>query len=120
MSKIFSEKQYAEWFQQIKGQIKRAQIKAALSANTEMIELYWFIGKSIIDKQETEKWGSAVVERLSRDLKNDFPEMTGFSRTNLFAMQQFYLFYESQDQIVPQLVGQIPWGHTRLIINKIN
>jgi len=113
------EKDYLNWLHEIKTKIKSAQIKAALSANSEMIALYWDLGKSIIEKQEVEKWGSAVVEKLSRDLKREFPEMTGFSRTNLFAMRQFYLFYKDGAEFVPQLVGQIPWGHSRLIISKI-
>ena len=64
-------------------------------------------------------WGNSVVEKLSADLKNQLDNVTGFSRTNLFAMRQFYQFYKSHGEFVPQLVGQIPWGHNRLILNKI-
>ncbi len=113
------DKEYSNWLKEIKQQIQSAQIKAALSANLEMIELYWSIGKSIIKKQETHEWGSSVVEQLSRDLKKEFPDVSGLSRTNLFAMRQFYLFYKDVTEFVPQLVGQIPWGHTRLIISKV-
>ncbi len=119
MNTIISEKDYIVWLAEIKTKIKSAQIKAALSANAEMISLYWDLGRPIVEKQEYEKWGTAVVERLSRDLKKEFPEMTGFSRTNLFAIRQFYLFYYCGTEFVPQPVGQIPWGHTRLIIGKI-
>lgn len=116
--KIF-EKEYTDWLKEVKTKIKSAQIKAALSANSEMIALYWDIGKSITEKQEYNHWGSSVVERLSKDLKREFPEMSGFSRTNLFAMRQFYLFYKNSSELVQQLVGLIPWGHTYLIISKI-
>ena len=114
-----SEKKYLVWLQEIKHQIKTAQIKAALSASFEMIQLYWNIGQSIVEKQEIQKWGSSVVEKLSKDLRKEFPDVSGLSRTNLFAMRQFYLFYRENSEFVPQLVGQIPWGHTRLIISKI-
>jgi predicted nuclease of restriction endonuclease-like (RecB) superfamily len=119
MALLIPDKEYIYWLSEIKSKIKSAQIKAALAANSEMIALYWDLGKSIIEKQEVEKWGSSVVERLSRDLKREFPEMNGFSRTNLFAMRQFYLFYKNSPQFVQQVVGQIPWGHTYLIISRI-
>lgn len=117
--KSISEKAYLNWLKEIKHQIQSAQIKAVLSASLELIELYWSIGRSIVEKQENKKWGSSVVEKLSKDLKKEFPDVSGLSRTNLFAMRQFYLFYRGNFEFVPQLVGQIPWGHTRLIISKI-
>ncbi len=115
----FNEIEYINWLNDLKIQIKSAQIKSALSANFEMIQLYWYIGKSIVEKQEIQKWGTSVVERLSNDLKKEFPDSNGFSRTNLFAMRQFFLFYKNKSEIIPQVVGQLPWGHTRLIIGKI-
>ncbi len=111
--------EYSEWLSSIKVQIHHAQIKASLSVNNELISLYWEIGKSIVEKQELQNWGNSVVEKLSNDLKNQLENVTGFSRTNLFAMRQFYLFYKSHGEKVPQLAGQIPWGHNRLILNKI-
>lgn len=111
--------EYQEWLRLIKAQIYQAQIKAALSVNSELINLYWGIGQSIIEQQEIKNWGNSVVEQLSADLKNQLENVTGFSRTNLFAMRQFYQFYKPHGEKVPQLVGQIPWGHNRLILNKI-
>jgi len=110
--------EYIEWLNSIKVQIHQAQIKAALSVNSELINLYWEIGKSIVEKQEIKNWGNSVVEKLSNDLKNQLENVNGFSRTNLFAMRQFYQFYKSHSEKVPQLVGQIPWGHNRLILNR--
>jgi predicted nuclease of restriction endonuclease-like (RecB) superfamily len=115
----FPEKDYTIWLHEIKSQIKSSQIKAVLSAQSELIKLYWYIGKSIVSQQEANNWGSSVVERLSKDLNSEFPDMTGFSRTNLFAMRQFYIFYKNHFEFIPQLVGQIPWGHNRLILDKI-
>jgi predicted nuclease of restriction endonuclease-like (RecB) superfamily len=84
-----------------------------------MLALYWDLGKAIVEKSTQAGWGNAVVEQLSKDLTQGFPTLKGFSRTNLYAMRSWYLFYGEQDPIVPQLVGQIPWGHNRLIIDKI-
>jgi len=104
--------EYLEWLNSIKVQIHQAQIKAALSVNSELINLYWNIGKSIVEQQEIKSWGNSVVEKLSNDLKNQLDNVTGFSRTNLFAMRQLFLFYKQHNKKVPQLVGQIPWGIT--------
>jgi predicted nuclease of restriction endonuclease-like (RecB) superfamily len=111
--------EYSDWLNSIKVQIHNSQIKAALSVNAELISLYWNIGKSIVEKQEIQGWGNSVVEKLSKDLKTHLNNINGFSRTNLFAMRQLYLFYKQHSEFVPQAVGQIPWGHNRLILNKI-
>ncbi len=99
---------YSEWFGQLKAKIRKSQIQAALSANRELILLYWDIGKELVEKQEKQVWGNAVVEHLSLDLKSEFPNLKGFSRRNLFYMKSFYLFYHSRFEEVQQLVAQIP------------
>jgi predicted nuclease of restriction endonuclease-like (RecB) superfamily len=96
-------------------------LKAAISVNKELLSLYWDIGKSISSKFIQSKWGSSVVEKLSTDLKNEFPNQKGFSRSNLFSMKQWFDFYSSSDielEKIQQLVGQIPWGHNLAIITK--
>jgi len=108
-------KEYIEWLNNLKNKIGKAQIKAAISVNSELIKLYWEIGKELFDKQD---WGNAVVETLSKDLKNEFSTMKGFSRRNLFYMKSFYSFYKSDLEKVQQLVAQIPWGHNIKIISK--
>lgn len=110
---------YEEFFSDLKTRIRSAQIKAALSVNREMIAVYWEIGKGIVERQEKAGWGDAVVERLAGDLRHEFPEMKGFSRSNIFGMRQFYLTYKSDSEFVQQLVGQIPWGHHQVIIAKV-
>lgn len=77
---------------------------------------YW---KDISEKQEKSAWGSRFIEQVAIDLKNEFPEMKGFSRRNLYAIRQWYKLYSSNYAIVPQVVVQIPLGHNRLIISKI-
>lgn len=90
---------YKNWIASLKDKIRSAQIKAALSVNEQMIMLYWDIGKSIIEKQQEHNWGSKIVELMATDLKRELPDTNGFSRTNLFAMRKFYLFYATSKLI---------------------
>lgn len=101
---------YSSFFKQVKERIAGAQIKASLAVNRELVELYWQIGSSLLAKQEREGWGAKTIEKLARDLKEAFPDMKGFFRTNISYMVQFAKFY-ADEAIVQQAVGQIPWGH---------
>jgi len=97
---------YKNWIASLKDKIRSAQIKAALSVNEQMIMLYWDIGKSIFEKQQEHNWGSKIVEQMAIDLKRELPDTNGFSRTNLFAMRKFYLFYATSE-LVHQVGGQL-------------
>lgn len=109
---------YKHWLQELKQRIRQSQIKAAVRVNTALLELYWSIGADIVDRQVEEKWGSGVIPQLSADLRAEFPEMQGFSTTNLWYIKKWYLFYSQEDIKLPQVVGEIPWGHNREIITK--
>ena len=74
---------YAELLEGIKTQVRAARIRAALSVNRELIELYWEIGRSIVERQDAEGWGKSVVDRLARDLQAEFPGNSGFSPSNV-------------------------------------
>jgi len=100
------DKDYYEWINELKSKIRSAQIKASIAVNQEMLLLYWDIGQSIVEKQSQFAWGSKIVEQMAKDLKDELPDTNGFSRTNLFAMRKFYLFYKDSD-IVQQLAGQL-------------
>lgn len=113
------ETSYKEWFEQLKLKIQSAQLKAAIAVNSQLLQLYWDLGREIVQKQSQATWGDAVLEQLSVDLRLNFPDITGFSKRNLYAIRQWYLFYSQQFEFVPQPVAQIPWGHNRLIISKI-
>lgn len=113
-----SDKTYKKWLEEIKQKIKTAQLKAAVSANSSLIDLYWDSDKEIIEKQKESSWGDSVLEQLSLDLKLSFPDIKGFSRRNLYAIRQWYLFYSQKFEIVPQAVAQIPWGHNRLVLQS--
>ncbi|MCC7453078.1 MAG: hypothetical protein IT222_02840 [Crocinitomix sp.] len=100
------EKEYIDWIHELKIKIRAAQLKANIAVNEEMLILYWEIGKSIIEKQNQFAWGSKIVEQMAKDLKRELPETNGFSRTNLFEMRKFYLFYKDS-KLVHQLGGQL-------------
>ena len=98
---------------------QRAQLKAAASTNLILIELYWELGREIIDRQLQFNWGDNFLEQLSTDLRHLFPEISGFSRRNLYAIRQWYLFFSAKFEIVPQPVAQLPWSYQRLIVSKV-
>jgi predicted nuclease of restriction endonuclease-like (RecB) superfamily len=126
---LIHDKNYKAWLADIKSKIRNAQLKAAVAVNTQLLEFYWELGADIIEKQKNAKWGDGLVDQLSKDLSAEFPEMKGFSRSNLMYIRQWYLFYSGGTPIVQQPVGQlaqqpvalitqIPWGHNIAIISK--
>ena len=119
MSLIISEiEKYNSFLVDIKTQIKLSQQKAFNAVNQEMISLYFNIGKMINTWQKELGWGAKVVDKLSLDILNEFPTMSGFSTRNLKLMVQFYKEY-SNDEFVQPIVAQIPWTHNIILIQKI-
>jgi len=122
---------YKDWLYQVKTKIQSSQIKAAIAVNTALVSLYWDLGKMIGEKQQESNWGDGLINQLARDLKAEFPELKGFSVSNLKYCRQFFLFYaephlirqqavaQSTDEISQQLVGQIPWSHNILIFSRL-
>lgn len=108
---------YATLLAQAKAAVRDAQVRAHLAVNRELIGLYWQLGRLILTRQEAEGWGTKVVERLSADLRAEFPQMKGLSRSNLHYMRAFA---EAWPEIVPQPVGQLPWGHIRELLDKLH
>lgn len=126
---------YKIWLNELKSRVRSVQLKAAMTVNSQLLEFYWELGKTISEKQTI--WGSHFLENLSKDLQSEFPEMKGFSVTNLKYCKLFFNYFskspqlgdEMENQFSPQLgdefisqknhkinhsVFQIPWGH----INK--
>ncbi|MCT7485378.1 PDDEXK nuclease domain-containing protein [Aliarcobacter cryaerophilus] len=117
--------EYKQFLFDIKSKIQSAQLKAHIKVNEEMLKLYWEIGSMIISKQKESFWGDKILENISKDLKEEFPSLQGFSLRNIHYMKKWVLFYsnsqQSVDEIVQQLVAQIfqiPWGHNIHIISK--
>jgi predicted nuclease of restriction endonuclease-like (RecB) superfamily len=109
---------FAVWIAALKTRIRTVRNKLAFSLNTQILELYWEIGREIAEKQEKSGWGSGFIEQIAAELKHEFPEIKGFSRRNVYAILQWYKFYAVKYPFVPHDVAQIPWGHNRLIITK--
>jgi predicted nuclease of restriction endonuclease-like (RecB) superfamily len=109
---------YAGWLADIKARVVAARQRAALAANAELIRLYWQIGCDILQRQSAQGWGSKVIERLARDLREAFPDMKGFSRANLLYMRAFAEAWDGAE-IVQQLAGQLPWWHNVLLITRL-
>ena len=115
-----------------KGKIRVSQLKAAVTVNKALIRFYWELGQSINQKQT--EWGTKFLENLSKDLRSEFPEMKGFSVTNLKYCRMFYEYFPTSisgankatkspqpgDELKTHPVFNLPWGHIKLIITKIS
>lgn len=124
---------YKNWITELKNKIRATQIKASIAVNSALIFFYWELGKMISEKQTA--YGTSFLNQVSKDLKAEFPEMNGFSVTNLRYCKAFYnlisippqLGGESKNSNHPQaggvllnsLIFQIPWGHIKILIDKI-
>ncbi len=115
--------EYTQILSKIKRYIKQAQTKALLSVNSELLKMYWNIGKTISIQQKINGWGSQTIEKLANDIQNSFPGIEGFSRSNIFRMQAFYGAYEIVAQAARQLeklpMFNIPWWHNVVLLQKI-
>ena len=127
MDDIINTTDYKDWLQSLKRRIQQSQIKAAIQVNSELLSLYWQMGKDIVEKQAQAKWGDGFLQTLSADLSKMFPKMKGFSERNLRYCKKFYLFYNQKNIFLHQLgaempddffLFQIPWRHQVEIITK--
>jgi predicted nuclease of restriction endonuclease-like (RecB) superfamily len=112
---VSTHKEYTAWLAGLKEQIRSARVKASLSVNKELIHLYWGIGQQIVQQRSIQNWGAKVIEQLAKDLRHDFPEMGGFSGSNLKYMARFAEAWP-EGLIGQQLVDQLPWGHNIQIV----
>lgn len=126
------DQEYKNWLLELKSKIKSVQVKAAITVNSALIGFYWELGKMISEKENI--WGSKLIEQVSKDLNDAFPEMKGLSSSNLKYCKRFYNFYFSSigqqavdqsqltinqpNELMQQLVAQIPWGHNIFIFSK--
>ncbi|MHB8695721.1 MAG: PDDEXK nuclease domain-containing protein [Solirubrobacteraceae bacterium] len=112
---------YSQLLDDIKGRIRSARVGAALAVNRALIELYWEIGREILRLRSDEGWGTKISARLAADLRREFPDMTGLSRTNLHYMRSFAEAWPEADaEIVQRVVEQLPWGHNITLLTKLD
>ncbi len=116
MTNLTSES-YGALLGQIKDRIRSAQLAALRSVNRELIELYWDIGRLILQRQQGETWGRGIVENLARDLRTEFPGISGFSAANLWRIKNFYEEYRADEKLAP-LVREISWSKNLVIFER--
>lgn len=109
---------YKNLLQDLKERVRQARLKAALAVNSELVLLYWNIGSEILSRQTTKGWGSKVIEQLSADLKQEFPDMKGFSTRNLKYMRTFAESW-MEKTIVQGVLAQLTWYHNIALIEKL-
>jgi predicted nuclease of restriction endonuclease-like (RecB) superfamily len=135
---------YQDYLAQLKERIRSAQVKAALAVNRELVLLYWGIGRDILQRQAQQGWGTKVIDQLAKDLKQEFPEMSGFSSRNLKYMRAFAEAYPdglivqqaaaqitdepiveqaagqiTGEQVVQAVLSRIPWFHNCVLLDKV-
>ena len=135
-----ADKDYIEWLSDVKTRFRQCQIKASIRVNTTMLEFYWSIGRDLVALRAEERWGAGVVKQFALDMRQTFPDATGFSHTNVKYMKQWYSFYFEQfakshqvdgqltatgksHQVggqleMPEALGQVPWKHHVYIVSK--
>ena len=145
-----ADKEYVEWLADVKARFRQNQIKASIRVNTAMLEFYWSIGRDLVALRAEERWGTGVVKQFALDMQQAFPDITGFSLTNVKYMKRWYLFYNERDaksqrlvdqmshQVddllqkeeigqrpvdllgMPEIFGQVPWGQHIDIVSNCN
>ena len=117
MNKIFINSNYKNFLADIKERIYKAQYEALKQVNKQLIELYWDIGKMIVERQNEYGWGKSIVQNLAKDLQKEFPGIKGFSIDNFWRMRKFYLRYRANEKLAP-LVQVISWSKNIVIMEK--
>lgn len=117
--------EYKQFIKSIKDRVRQAQIKASVKVNTVLLKFYWELGEDIIEKQKTATWGSGFLQQISKDLMREFPEIKGFSLSNIQYIRRWVLFYTKSGTACAtftpksiELLLNIPWGHNRVITSK--
>lgn len=110
---------YADWLSQLKRDITQSQQRAALSVNAELVQLYGRIGRDILQRQSEQGWGAKVINRLAQDLKDAFPDMRGWSSSNLKYMR-FFAQHCPDGQFGQQAADQLPWFHILTLLTQVD
>lgn len=109
---------YDALLKDVRLRIETARVRAAVAVNSELVLLYWGIGREILARQSAEGWGARVIDRLSRDLKLSFPEMKGTSPRNLKYMRAFAEAWD-EPGFVQEVLAQVPWYHHLALLEKV-
>ncbi len=113
---------YPEFLAEVKARIAAARTRAVLAVNSELITLYWEIGKEILEREDRQGWGAKVVNRLAIDLRRELPGITGFSPRSLRYMREFARAWstcETPEEMLQQPAAKLPWGHNMVLLDKL-
>ncbi|MBL8822276.1 MAG: DUF1016 family protein [Planctomycetia bacterium] len=106
-SKLTPRAEYAKLLGEIKSRIQTSQTRAVLSVNAELVRLYWDIGRILDDRQIKEGYGTGVIPRLAKDIRNELPEVKGFSERNIDSMLRFHRAYPQPEGLSQQAVAKL-------------
>lgn len=119
VAQLLTDDEYKSLLEGLFADIKSTRISIARRMNSSVMQLYWNIGRQLSERKIDEGYGSAIINRLSADLKKEFPQM-GFSARNLWDMKRLYERFSLADEKLRQLVAVLPWGHNLLLMNKLS
>ena len=118
MSSVTLPSDYPQFLSELKQHIRETQVRAALAVNSELVLLYWRIGRGILQQEQQRGWGAKVVVQLAADLRTAFPDITGFSPRNMRYMKSFAEAWPDES-ILQQAVAKIPWGHNVRLLDYV-
>lgn len=104
---MVANKDYVSWLSDVKNRFRTAQTKAMVRVNTAMLEFYWSIGRDLTEMHPEENWGKGIVKQFALDMRNAFPDETGFSETNVKYMRRWYGFYSQNFTVGCQVGNQL-------------
>ena len=110
---------YAEILRNLKQRIQQERLRTVMAANSAMVLLYWDIGRTILERQDREGWGARVIDRLSTDLHEAFPDMHGLSPRNLKYMRAFATAWPERT-IVQRVIAQLPWRQNIALMERLD
>ena len=108
---------YVQWLYDVKQRFRNAQIKASVKVNSEQLLFNWQMGRDLVTRKVEDVWGAGIVEQVSLDLQNEFPETRGFSARNLWNMKKWYSFYAlapETDELLKRLSEEIDTDSKKL------
>ena len=144
--KMIVDSEYIQWLSDVKKRFRQSQGRALVKVNAEMLDFYWSIGRDLVMLKAEARWGDGVVKQFAFDMREAFPDASGFSYSNVKYMKQWYLFYNQQleksqrpvglfenkdvySQLeksqrpigflpMPEMFGRVPWGHHIDIVSR--
>lgn len=119
MSELALPDDYASVLTRLKQRVRKARYRAQRQINAELTLLNWRIGQVLAERTDDAQWGAKIIQRLSADLRAEFPDSRGFSPRNLVYMRSFARAWPGPSEITQQAVAQLPWGHVTVLLDKL-